>query len=57
MRVLATARDSFKISHLQMLSQVTLLKLDPTSAPSVQAAVEAVKQETGGTFDFVNNAG
>ena len=56
--VFATARDLSKMSHLQTLSHVTLLKLDPTSGPSVQAAVEDVKRQTGGTLDFlVNNAG
>ena len=56
--VFATARDLSKMSHLQTLSHVTMLKLDPTSGPSVQAAVEDVKRQTGGTLDFlVNNAG
>ena len=56
--VFATARDLSKMSHLQTLSHVTLLQLDPTSAPSVQAAVEHVKGQTGGTLDYlVNNAG
>ena len=56
--VFATARDLSKMSHLQTLSHVTLLQLDPTSEPSVQTAVEHVKGQTGGTLDFlVNNAG
>ena len=56
--VFATARDLSKMSHLQTLSHVTLLQLDPTSASSVQAGVEHVKGQTGGTLDFlVNNAG
>ena len=50
MHVFAAARDPSRISHLQALSQVTLLALDPTSAPSVQAAVEDVKRQTGGNF-------
>ena len=58
MNVFATARSLSKMSHLQSLSHVTLLKLDPTSAPSVQTAVEDVKRQTGGTRDYlVNNAG
>ena len=43
MHVFAIARDLSKMSHLATLSEVTLLKLNPTSAPSVQAAVEDVK--------------
>ena len=35
MHVFAAARDLSKLSYLQTLSQVTLLTLDPTSAPSV----------------------
>ena len=58
MHIYATARDLSKMSHLQALSHVTLLKLDPTSEPSVQTAVEDVKRWTGGTLDYlVNNAG
>ena len=58
LHVFATARDAAKMSHLQKLPNVTLLTLDPTSGPSVKAAVESVKTQTGGTLDYlVNNAG
>ena len=58
MHVFATARNPSKMSHLEKLPSVTVLTLDPTSLPSVQAAVKAVKAETGGTLDYlVNNAG
>ena len=58
MHVLAAARDLSKMSHLQRLSQVTLLTLDPTSAPSLQAAVDDVQKQTGGKLHYlVNNAG
>ena len=40
----AAARDLSKISYLQPPSQVPLLTLDPTSAPSVQATVEEVQR-------------
>ena len=37
---------------------MTLLTLDPTSAPSVEAAIRTVTAVTGGTLDvLVNNAG
>ena len=42
MHVFATARGLTKMSHLQALSHVTLLKIDPTSGPSVQSAIEHV---------------
>ena len=58
LRVFATARDPAKMSHLKALSNVVLLTLDPTLPESVQAAMERVKQETGGTLDYlVSNAG
>ena len=58
MHVFATARDLSKMAHLRSLPHVTLLKLDPTSGPSVQTAVEDVKRQTGRTLDYlVNNAG
>lgn len=57
LHVFATARDLSKRSHLQSLSNVTLLKLDPTSAPSVRTAVEDAERQTRGTLDYlVNNA-
>ncbi len=58
LRVFATARTPSKMAHLEKLSNVTLLTLQPTSAASTNAAVEQVKKETGGTLDYlVNNAG
>ena len=58
LHVFATARDPTKMSHLKALPNVVLLTLDPTLPESVQAAMERVKQETGGTLDYlVSNAG
>ena len=58
LRVFETARDASKMSHLERLFNVTLITLDPTSGPSVNAAVESVKAQTSGTLDYlVNNAG
>lgn len=56
--VFATGRELSKLSHLKGLPDVTILPLNPTSATSVEAAVEKVKAVTGGKLDFlVNNAG
>ena len=56
--VFATARDPSKMSELSKTPNVTLLSLDPTSTASVDAALESVRAQTGGTLDFlVNNAG
>ena len=56
--VFATGRDLSKLSHLKELPNVTLLPLSPTSAESVEAAVEKVKAITGSKLDYlVNNAG
>lgn len=49
LHVFATARDLSKMAHLENLPDVTLLHLDPTSASSVDAAVERVSGLTGGT--------
>ena len=58
LRVFATARDLAKMSDLKALSNIVLLTLDPILPESVQAAMERVKQETGGTLDYlVSNAG
>ena len=58
LHVFATARSLGKMSHLEKLSNMTLLPLDATSQSSVQSAVESVKAATGGTLDYlVNNAG
>ena len=56
--VFATGRDLSKLSHLKELPNVTLLPLSPTSAESVEAAVEKIKAITGSKLDYlVNNAG
>ena len=58
LHVFATARVLAKMSHLQELSNVTLLTLDVTSPSAITAAVEAVRAKTGGTLDYlVNNSG
>ena len=58
MHVFATARNPSRMSHLEGFRNVTILALDPTSLPSVQAVVEAFKAKTGGKLDYlVNNAG
>lgn len=57
-RVFATARNVAKMGHLASLANVTLLPLDVASRASIDAAVAAVKKDTGGTLDIlVNNAG
>jgi NAD(P)-dependent dehydrogenase (short-subunit alcohol dehydrogenase family) len=57
LRVFATARTLAKMASLEQLPSVTLLPLDVTSSPSIDAAVEAVKRETNGTLDYlINNA-
>lgn len=46
------------MSSLEGLPNVTLLSMDPTSASSVQAALETVRAATEGKLDYlVNNAG
>ena len=56
--VFATARDASKMSHLEQIPNVQLITLGPTSTSSVEAAVENVRAQTGGTLDYlVNNAG
>ncbi|KAK3173084.1 hypothetical protein OEA41_006413 [Lepraria neglecta] len=58
LRVFATARDASKMSHLDKLSNVTLITLDLTSGPSVNAAVESIKAQTSETVDYLaHNAG
>ena len=55
--VFATARESSKMTSLKNLPSITLLGLDVTSSTSIAAAVEVVKEQTGGTLDYlVNNA-
>lgn len=57
--VFATARTPAKMStSLGQLANVTLLPMDVTSRPSIDAAVAAVTKRTDGRLDFlVNNAG
>lgn len=56
--VFATARDPSKLSSLKDLPNVTLLKLEVTSAADIHAAAEAVSKQTGGTLDYlISNAG
>ncbi|KAL9071735.1 MAG: hypothetical protein Q9161_003999 [Pseudevernia consocians] len=46
------------MSELTETPNVTLLSLDPTSTASVDAALEIVYAQTGGTLDYlINNAG
>jgi 1-acylglycerone phosphate reductase len=56
--VFATARNVSKMSKLKDLGNVTLLQLDVVESAQIQAAVEAVTKETGGTLNYlINNAG
>lgn len=56
--VFATARNTTSMSLLQHSANITLLTLDVLQPAQIQAAVAAVKKETGGTLDIlVNNAG
>lgn len=56
--VFATARTPSKVAGLASLPNVTVLALDVTSDASIQEAVKAVEQQTGGRLDYlVNNAG
>lgn len=58
MHVFATARAVSKMASLAHLPNMTFLALDVTSQPSIQEAVAAVAEATGGTLDYlVNNAG
>lgn len=54
----ATARNLGKLGKLNGLPHVTILPLDVTEPSQIEAAVDAVKDHTGGTLDIlVNNAG
>ncbi|KAL2802829.1 hypothetical protein BJX63DRAFT_425776 [Aspergillus granulosus] len=56
--VFATARNPDKMSKLKHLPNVTHLTLDVSDNSHISDAVEAVKEHTGGTLDYlVNNAG
>jgi 1-acylglycerone phosphate reductase len=56
--VFATARNPEKMSKLKGLDNVTLLTLDVTDKAQITAAVNAVREQTNGTLDYlINNAG
>jgi NAD(P)-dependent dehydrogenase (short-subunit alcohol dehydrogenase family) len=56
--VFATARNPDKMSKLKDLVNVTLLTMDVTDKAQIDAAVENVRSETGGSLNYlVNNAG
>lgn len=56
-RVFATARDIKKMSKLESLHNVRLLTLDVVNREQIQAAMEIVSKETGGTLTYlINNA-
>ena len=59
LRTFATSRDTSTINDtLASLPNVHVLQLDVTSATSVDKAVQAVLDETGGSLNYlVNNAG
>lgn len=57
LRVFATARNPSKIDHLKAMG-MHVLALDVTDPDSLAAAVQTVKETTGGTLDIlVNNSG
>lgn len=56
--VFATARNPEKMSKLKGFDNVTLLTLDVTNKAQITAAVNAVREQTNGTLDYlINNAG
>src|SRR6195952_1373824 len=56
--IYASARNIDKMSDLASLPNVTLLSLDVTSPPSIDAAFDKIQKTTGGKLDYlVNNAG
>ncbi|KAL2788008.1 NAD(P)-binding protein [Aspergillus keveii] len=58
LHVFATARNTSKMTQLSDIKNITLLHLDVEDPTSITAAVEAVREHTGGTLDYlVNNAG
>ena len=57
MYVFATGRTLSTLEYLKAIPNAMVLQLDPTSLPSVKAAVETVKAETDGKLNYlVNNA-
>lgn len=58
LHVFATARSLSKMSHLQELTNITLLELDVVSPASIDTVMKTVTEMTGGKLDYlVNNAG
>lgn len=56
--VFATGRTLSKMASLEDLSNITLLALDVTSADSISAAMQTVKNKTGGRLTYlINNSG
>lgn len=56
--VFATARVVSKMSKLKDLANLTLLELDITKKDQIDAAVASVREQTGGSLDYlINNAG
>lgn len=56
--VFATARNPAKMAVLQSLPNLTLLTLDIVNKNHIQAALETVSAQTGGTLSYlINNAG
>ena len=56
--VFAGARTILKLGDVETLTHVTPITLDVTDPSSIMAAVEAVRQRTGGRLDcLINNAG
>jgi 1-acylglycerone phosphate reductase len=53
--VFATAPDTKKMSKLAELDNVKLLPLDVRESNHIQAAVESVRMETGGTLNYLIN--
>ncbi|KAI1205457.1 NAD(P)-binding protein [Annulohypoxylon truncatum] len=54
-RVFATSRNLKTMSKVENLPNVKLLQLDVTKLADIQAATDAVKEETGGTLTFLIN--
>jgi 1-acylglycerone phosphate reductase len=53
--VFATAPDTKKMSKLAGLDNVKLLALDVRESDQIQAAVESVRKETGGSLNYLLN--
>jgi len=55
LHVFATTRDVSKMKELAELPNITMFSLDVTDSSSISAAVNRVKNQTGGTLDFLVN--